>query len=834
MTDPSRFQRIAELFEEARSIERAARDRFLTERCAGDAELLAAVRSLLAHHETDEAPLAEPAVSPEMVRQALDAGDPAPPETINQYRIKRLLGAGGMGAVYLAEQENPRREVAVKVVRPGVASAETLRRFELEAAVLGRLRHPGIAQIYDAGTYDDGTGPRPYFAMEYIEGEPLLEHARNHGLDTTARLRVFAQVCDAVHHAHQRGIIHRDLKPANILVDADGQPKILDFGVARATDSDIQASTLHTDLGRLIGTVAYMSPEQVGGRADQIDTRSDVYALGVVLFELLADRLPYDLKGQVIAAAARVIAEEEPTSLTTISKSYRGDIDTIVHKAMEKAPDRRYQSASDFGADVRRFLQDEPIVARPATTAYQLRKFARRNRPLVIGVGAAFLALTAGVAASVTFALGQSRALALSEQQREIVAAVNDFLTEDLIEQADPRVEADRDLTLLEAIDRSVGRIEGRFADKPLVEANLRKTIGKAYSHLGRLDEAAEQLERALRLYQSRLDADDEEVLMCRMEVVANEMDRADFDTVEPELREMLTLQRRVLGDDHEQTMASINNLGVGLLKKGRYDEAEPMLKEALERRLRVLGEQDEHTATTMNNLGVLYSDLGRREESAAMLERALPALRFASGDRHPQTLQTLANLGVLRYQLGDYDRAVEFLEEAKRLHAEVLGPGHADTLAVSSNLAAVYNRAGRPADGEALLRQTLTAQTDALGENHFNTLLTRMNLAKTDYDRADYARAQSEYADLVERFAEFHPDHFIGVIVQTMLGRTLTNLEQYDEAETVLTAAYDRMEAMFGPDDPRSRGIAGALVDLYEASERPEDTDSWRARAGQ
>lgn len=833
MTDPSRFQRTAELFEEARGIEPAARDEFLTERCAGDAQLRAAVQSLLAHHETDEAPLAEPAVSPDMVRQALDAGEPAIPEAINQYRIKRLLGAGGMGAVYLAEQESPRREVAVKVVRPGVATAETLRRFELEAAVLGRLRHPGIAQIYDAGTYDDGTGPRPYFAMEYIEGEPLLEHARTHNLDTADRLRLFAQVCDAVHHAHQRGIIHRDLKPANILVDADGQPKVLDFGVARATDADIQVSTLHTDIGRLIGTVAYMSPEQVGGRADQIDTRSDVYALGVVLFELLADRLPYDLKGHLIAAAARVITEEEPTSLTTINKTYRGDIETIVHKAMEKAPDRRYQSASDFGADVRRYLHDEPIVARPATTAYQLRKFARRNKPLVIGIGATFLALAGGIAASGTFALGQSRALDQSEQQREIVAAVNDFLTEDLIEQADPRVEADRELTLLEAIDRSVARIEGRFADKPLVEANLRKTIGKAYSHLGRRDEAAEQLERALQLYQSRLDPHDQEVLMCRMEVVANEMDRSDFDTVEPELRELLALQRRVLGDDHEQTMASINNLGVGLLKQGRLDEAEPVFEEALERRLRVLGEQNEHTATTMNNLGVLYSDLGRRDESAAMLERAFPVLRQRSGDHHPQTLQTLANLGVLRFQLGEYDRAVEFLEEARRLHTEVLGPGHADTLAVSSNLAAVYNRTGRPEDGESLLRETLTAQTDALGENHFNTLITRMNLAKADYDRADYTRAETEYTDLVERFAKFHPDHFIGVIIQTMLGRTLTNLERYDEAEKVLTGAHEQMHAMFGPEDPRTRQIAGAVADLYEAWERPDDAAHWRTLAG-
>jgi non-specific serine/threonine protein kinase/serine/threonine-protein kinase len=295
---------------------------------------------------------------------AAASGASALPPLIGQYRILRLLGEGGMGSVYEAEQDQPRRLVALKVIRAAWASPELIRRFEQESQALGRLQHPGIAQIYEAGAAETPFGVQPYFAMELIRGKPLVDYADEHRLNTRQRLELMAAVCDAVEHAHQRGIIHRDLKPANILVDETGQPRILDFGLARAADSDAQA-TRQTDMGQILGTLAYMSPEQVLADPLALDTRSDVYALGVILYELLAQKMPYALSN-LLHEALETIRLTEPQRLSSVDRSYRGDIETIVAKALEKDKERRYPSAAALAADIRRYLRDEPIYRPPA------------------------------------------------------------------------------------------------------------------------------------------------------------------------------------------------------------------------------------------------------------------------------------------------------------------------------------------------------------------------------------------------------------------------------------------------------------------------------------
>ena len=303
------------------------------------------------------------------------------PKEIGRYKVRRTIGSGGMGTVYEAIQESPRRKVAIKVMRSGVTSRSAMRRFEYESQILGRLSHPCIAQVYEAGTYDDGTGGVPYFAMEYIVGaKTLLEYANQKDLNVHDRLVLFEQVCDAVHHGHLKGIIHRDLKPDNILVDSSGNPKIIDFGVARSTDSDMVVTTMQTNVGQLIGTVQYMSPEQCEADPDLIDARSDVYSLGVILYELLTGQPPYNLASIPIYEATRLIREQQPTKMTTIAEGIDGDLETVVSKSMDKDRDRRYQSAYELGQDITRFLENEPILARRASMVYQLKMFARRNR----------------------------------------------------------------------------------------------------------------------------------------------------------------------------------------------------------------------------------------------------------------------------------------------------------------------------------------------------------------------------------------------------------------------------------------------------------------------
>ncbi|MEX2219515.1 MAG: serine/threonine-protein kinase [Phycisphaerales bacterium] len=394
-----------------------------------------------------------------LLAEGADADDPGAravaPGPFGRYRVVRLIAAGGMGEVYEAEQESPHRRVAIKTVRPELLSPELARRFDLEARVLARLQHPGIAQVYEAGHVETSGGTTPFFAMEYVEGKPLTEFARERALTVRARLGLFLRVCEAVEHAHQRGVIHRDLKPGNILIDAAGNARVLDFGVARATDADVRASTLHTEAGRLLGTLPYMSPEQVAGDPADLDTRSDVYSLGVVLYELLAGKLPYDVGRGPVAAAARTIAETEPAPLSAVDRVFRGDLDTIVAKALSKEKGRRYQSVSALGADLRRFLADEPIEARPASALYQVRKFARRNSGLMFGLGVAAAVLVAGSAASVTFAV---RATAAADEVKDANVQLDRAAATARDEAARARATVDFLRTMLSSVSPAIAK----------------------------------------------------------------------------------------------------------------------------------------------------------------------------------------------------------------------------------------------------------------------------------------------------------------------------------------------------------------------------------------
>jgi predicted Ser/Thr protein kinase len=390
------------------------RAEFLETACAGDPALRAEVESLLAC----DSDFAEGAGDDGMLKSPIvRAPEPAPSEArepsvtlsasrVSHYRIVRCIAEGGMGAVYEAEQDSPRRTVALKVIRPGLASPALIKRFTHEAQILGRLDHPGIAVVYEAGLADDG---QPFFAMEFIRGLRLDEYARLHALAPPDRLALVARVCDAVQHAHDQGVIHRDLKPANILVDESGQPKVLDFGVARATDGDLLTGAGLTRTGQLLGTPNYMSPEQVSADPSAIDHRADVYALGVILFELLAHRLPYQLNNRPLAEVARLIQEEEPPRLGSLNPELRGEVETIVATALAKDPARRYRSAAELAADLRRWLAHEPIQARPPSALYHLRQFARRHKALVGGVLATVLALVLGLVGTILFAVGEAR-----------------------------------------------------------------------------------------------------------------------------------------------------------------------------------------------------------------------------------------------------------------------------------------------------------------------------------------------------------------------------------------------------------------------------------------
>jgi serine/threonine protein kinase len=416
---PDRVKKAWEVFRQACLREPSERAAFLDEACGDDPEVRARVEALLAADETQADFIDEPGLGEGVARRAAEvlAGETTgPPKTIGHYAIKDYIGSGGMADVYLAVQEHPRRKVALKLMKRGITSRSALRRFEFESQILARLRHPNIAQVYDAGTHDDGSGGVPYFAMEYVPGhKPITEYAKHEKLTTKERLKLFAKVCDAVHHGHQKGIIHRDLKPGNILVDSSGEPKVIDFGVARCTDSDMAVTTLQTDIGQLIGTLQYMSPEQCQADPDDLDTRSDVYALGVVLYELLREQLPYDVTKATVFEAARVVKEEQPRKPSTINRTLRGDVETIALKALEKERRRRYQSSLELYSDIQRHLRNEPIEAKRDSSWYVLRKImSRRKWPIVTALGLVLLLMT------VYFLWARAERLAAAQQKQHL------------------------------------------------------------------------------------------------------------------------------------------------------------------------------------------------------------------------------------------------------------------------------------------------------------------------------------------------------------------------------------------------------------------------------
>jgi tetratricopeptide (TPR) repeat protein len=799
-------------------------------------------------------------------------GSHALPATIGRYRILRLLGEGAMGVVYEAEQEQPRRTVALKVIRPGLAGAELLRRFAQESQTLGRLQHPGIAQIYEAGTADNGFGPQPYFAMESIQGESLLEYAEARHATPRQRLELIVKVCDAVHHAHQRGIIHRDLKPGNILVDASGQPKILDFGVARATDGDSRA-TRQTDVGHLVGTVAYMSPEQVMADPLELDTRSDVYALGVILFELLAGRLPYKVSRE-LHEAVRTIREEEPVPLSSVSRAYRGDVETIVAKALEKDMARRYSSAADLAADIQRHLEDQPIVARPPSAAYQIRKFARRHKTLAAGVAAVFAVLFAGIvttAREATLARRAERAAlrdrdraaaaeqaatserdrarnaehaATSERNRAVAEkqradtesatakAINAFLQDDLLAQASASTQArpdtrpDPDLKVRTALDRAAARA-GKFDNQPLVEASIRLTIGNTYQDLGLYPDAQQQLERALDLQRRAIGGEHPTTLRTMNTLAELYYSQGKATQAGALLGKVLAGRRRVLGEEHPDTLLSMNSLAVYYRGQGKYTEAESLYTKAVEVQQRVLGEEHTDTLTSMHNLAVLYRNQGKYRQAEPLLRRALAGRLRVLGNEHPSTLRTMQSLAMVFDDQGKYAEAEPLFTRAVEVQRRVLGEEHPDTVTSMNNLALLFDEEGKFSKAEPLFIGVLEGQRRVFGEEHRNRLLSMNNLGVLYRKQGRYPEAETLFTKGLEvqrrQLGEEHPETLITANNLAVLYR---EQGKYLQAEPLLTRTLEIRRTKLGPEHPSTLISMNNLAVLYREEGRQREAE--------
>jgi serine/threonine protein kinase len=821
------------VFEVARKIGVSeAREAYLLQVCGGDAAIERRVRALLRAYDEGAEFLESPAAS--LVTALEEPMRERRGMAIGPYRLLEQIGEGGMGLVFMAEQERPvRRKVALKVLKPGLDTRQVVARFEAERQALALMDHPHIAKIHDAGTTESG---RPYFVMELVRGVPITEFCDERRLTPRQRLEQFVLVCRAVQHAHQRGIIYRDLKPSNVLVtlhDTVAVPKVIDFGIAKATTERLTEQTLFTHFAQMVGTPLYMSPEQAEMNGLDVDTRSDVYALGVLLYELLTGTTPFEsdtLKKVGYDEMRRIIREEEPPMpsrrLSTLSaerqstmserrgvdcrqlgRLLRSDLDWVVTRALEKDRNRRYESASALAADVERYLADEPVEAGRPSNAYRLRKFVRRNRRLLAVTGLFALVLVVATAISTWQAVKAREAQRKSEVAESratngaaIAQAVNDFLLGDLLGQVDSlpkfgnELSGFPDLTVREAMDRAAAKIGERFQDQPLIEAAIRTVIGQGYQSLGKHQLAVGQLEQAIKLRQAHL------------------------------------------GSEHPDTLASTSSLAGAYMWAGRHSDAIALRQQILEYRKARLGPDHPETLDCVCALAEAYHLASRCEMSIPLLEQTLEKQRTVYGPTHPATVGTMQQLA------WNYSEARRY-SESLALHQEVLdafksanSPGQEPPIRWLITFGLTCQRAGKLDQADPLLRQALEENrkqedsvTQRIGRCNIQGLLALNLLLQERYDEAEPLIRQA-----VEGYEKRLPGQFRMFLWMTIHGAVLTGQQRYAEAEPLLLQGYEGMkqrEAMATSYEWDHAQAGKWVVRFYEVTNQPEKAREWREK---
>jgi serine/threonine protein kinase/tetratricopeptide (TPR) repeat protein len=773
--------------------------------------------------------------------EVMGAGE-TPGLLIGRYHLLQKVGEGGMGEVWLAEQTEPvRRRVALKLVKAGMNTREVIARFESERQALALMDHPAIAKVFDAGSTPQGA---PYFVMEYVAGVPITAYCDKHRLSTRDRLELFMHVCEGVQHAHQKAIIHRDLKPSNILVtEVDGHPapKIIDFGVAKALTQKLSADTMFTRLGALVGTPEYMSPEQASSSGEDIDTRTDVYSLGIIFYELLAGVHPIELRKVAFEEFLRRLREDDPPKLSTkirgqdpatstelarkrqteppaLVKQMRGDLDSIALKALEKDRARRYGSPSDFALDIARYLKNEPVLAVPPSVAYRTRKFARRYRVALVTTCAFALVLIAAAVISIRQSIRANKEAAVAQ-------AVNDFLQNDMLAQASaanqsgPSAKPDPDLKVRTALDRAAQRITGKFDQQPEVEAAIRDTIGQTYIDLGLYPEARKQIERALELQRRVLGAGNPATLKTISHLERVAYFQGKYAEAEALDSQNLEIRRRVLGPEHPDTLDSINALATAYYAEGKYPQAEALFGRTLDIQRRVLGPEHRDTLKSMNNLALVYRGEAKYTQATALDKQTVEIVRRMLGPEHPRTITSMNNLANDYRDQGKYAQAEALYSQTLEISRRVLGPEHPDTLMLTSNLAGAYEAESKYAQAEALASQALEMRRRVLGPEHPDTLRSMNRLAGIYNEQGKYAQAEALHSQTLEiRRRVLGPEHPDTLYSMNNLGDVYQAEGKYGQAEALYIKTLEARRRVLSPEHSDTLDSMTSLGDLYQA----------------
>ncbi len=800
---------------------------------------------------------------------------------IGRYKLLQQIGEGGCGVVYMAEQAEPvRRRVALKIIKLGMDTRQVIARFEAERQALALMDHPNIAKVFDAGATETG---RPYFVMELVRGIKITDYCDQNNFSTEERLDLFIQVCQAIQHAHQKGVIHRDIKPSNILVaDHDGVPvpKIIDFGIAKATtDQPLTDKTLFTAFEQFIGTPAYMSPEQAKLSGLDVDTRSDIYSLGVLLYELLTGKTPFDAQELVnsgLEAMRRTIREKEPIrpstrlgtmlegELTTTAKHrhtdapklvhlLRGDLDWIVMKALEKDRARRYETANGLARDVERYMSDEPVVARPPSKLYRFQKLVRRNKLAFAAAGAVTAALIIGLGLSMWQFIEKSRAYRLTllaEQAQERLRlqaeasekqarAINRFLTEDLLFQATPEQNArEKKVTMEEVLDVATRKLDQNagIAQQPELEATLRLDIGTTYEKLGTLGEAERNLKRAFDLRHRALGPEDLDTLAAEHEYAELLGGQRKHEESARLSREAWQGRLRLLGAEDRATLSSENLYAEALLELAQLQEAERLDRQTLQIRERVLGPDDFDTLDSLGNLAEVLETGGSFPEAERLFREDLTGLkRIGYADKREGFL-CVKEMAMCRLRQGDPGGAEELLAEALPRARKSLGPDNYLTMFIQRVLVRALADGGRLEKAEALARETLDARLrnranqDDVGTGRTLLYLGRVLVEENKLDEAEL-RLQ-EALTILSQDESSKPRPELAAQAANWLGTVKSARKAYTEAETLMLQGPDHFFPVAVEMSPNERRLAvGHIVNLYQAWGKPEKAATWQRR---
>jgi serine/threonine protein kinase len=879
MTEPT-HERVRALFDRALELPRAERAALLARECAADETLRLRVEALLAAGDDGRflvTPTAAGTTAPLTAQES-------PGARIGPYRLVQQVGEGGFGVVFLAQQEQPvTRRVALKIIKLGMDTRQVVARFEVERQALALMDHPHIARVIDAGSTEAG---RPYFVMEYVPGQPITNFCDTENLTIEARLELFQQVCDAVQHAHSKGIIHRDLKPSNILVAmTDGRPqaKIIDFGIAKATQQKLTDKTLFTEHQQVIGTLQYMSPEQAGGSLD-IDTRTDVYALGVVLYELLTGSTPFDattLRDAFLSEIQRMIREVDPPKPSTrlnesndtlasvaarrrvepkrLGGLVRGELDWIVMKALEKDRGRRYESAHGLGQDLRRYLGGEAVVAAPPSALYRLRKFSRRNRTVVLTGSAVAAALVVGVVAFAWQAniareerdkalaaqaaevrqrqlADEQRAEALRQQAlaedhaaaetkaRSRAEATTKFVTEAL-QSADPNQGGSQEISVLEAMDQAAKLLgEGAFAGEPDIEASLLSVIADILYRNGRTAGALPLAEKSLELYTGISNGPSADVAKTTNLVATIQQDLGHFDVAEPLFERSLALNEALHPGDHSDVAMALNNLALVRAYLGRPKDCVPLMQRALEMQRRLTPGDDPEVAMNMNNLAGLLDQLGRREEALPLYERS-SAMYGRLYDSHPQLAMSLFNLGQTYIREGRLPDARDLLERALAMYQSLFQGDHPDVARALSGVGNIFRVLGRFEEAEAQQIAAVEMRQRLFPGDHPSVAEGLQALALARREAGKLAEAEATGRELLamrRRLAPAgHPDTARAL---DMMGGILRDQDRYAEAEAFYVEAVELQTRLRGADHADTAGAKMRCALLLRDLERYDD----------